>query len=658
MTFSLVACKENEGIDGKIKEIKYESTEEFSQVDLVKDGACNYVIVYSQTDTELTPYAVTELVNYFAQATSIELTAMTDEEYIIAGGSKPFISVGRTALFLNAEINYGDVKLGASGYVIKRADNNLFIYGNGYFGNLYGVYEFMHRQFGLEFYSVDETFIQTNVSNIKLKDFSLIDIPDAEYRVGGNGDIAGYSGIDHMRHMRMMSFGDVYAGSWNEGDIVPFHNTLEFITKEEYQQAHPEWFSPDGTQLCLTRDPEGLMQAVVEKMIAQLIKHPTRNIITFTQMDGPTWCSHCMAEYKETHSDSGDSESESVIPTGTGGSNPEKEYYSQQNILFVSELAKRIKAWSEQNCPERDIIVYLFHYGMTAACPVKTDSQGNPVKDENGNYIRFEPTIHMFDGDNEIAENFGVLFCSSLHTTYTGSYDANTNNIDETLKRWSTLSNKFSYWAYSTHFTNYFVPYDSVQQMQDCVQLAIKYGVTVFYNMAQYDSGTPTDWGVLESYLQSKLAWNSKADTQKLIDDFFEHYYKDASASMKKLYNAYSTYMAYLATERNIGAAINTSTSLEKEVNWPYKTLCEFLKIIDEAYSDIEPLAVNNPELYKKLHDRINLESFTFRYMIYDLYPDKFDYDELEVLKQKLISEAQSLGVSLWREGMSIDGLF
>lgn len=646
MLFAFCACEKDDQDAVTLKSISEKTIVADSNVDLVANSQTDYKILYPIDSSAMDNMAVRELVTFFQEATGIELVAELDDGSNYSNGH--YISIGKTSVFNSANINVDSVKLGSSGFIIKRVDNNVVIYGAGYYGNLFGVYGFLQHQFDYEIYAEDEIHINRNVTNAKLKDFDLTDIPDIDYRLGGNGDIAGYAGNEYMYRMRMMNFSDVYCGSWNEGDILPFHNYFSFVSPSECRDNNPQWLSPDGTQLCLTRDPEGLMDYIFPKITALLEKYPTRNTITFTQQDTNGWCSHCTQEYYATHQETGRSE-DSIA--GANMSMKAKEYFSLQNITFMNELAKRLKVWNEQNCPERDIVIYLFSYAATNACPVKEDENGNAVLDVDGNYQKFDDNL-------EISDNLGVLYCYTLNTQYTGEYDDVSQNYIDNIKRWETLSEHFSFWAYGTNFNNYFAPYNAVQTLQDDIKLSVEAGAKVYYYQSQFNIKTPIDWGRLESYLQSKLEWDCNADMSELINNFFDNYYKDASEVMKEIYRDYASYMSYLANEKHVGTKRNTSGSLLTTDNWSYQTLIGFLNKFDQAYQKIEYLKYVDADLYKKLYNRINIETFTFRYILYSLYPNMFEYSQLEQLKADLIAECKTLGVSQMKETAGIDSLF
>lgn len=624
---------------------------EDSSFDLVKNGATEYVIVYPEGATSQTKMGVQELQLFFKQATGIELQAHSDAEYNVTDGSK-IISVGETTAFNALGIDLSEYALGASGYIVKTVQDDVYLVGDGKFGSLYACYEFLAYQFNYEVFAADEIRLETNVKDKKLKNFTLVDVPGFEYRLTGNGTEAG----EVVRRNRMHAFGDVYVGGWEAGEIPPFHNYFELIDKGKYGADHADWFSPDGSQLCLSRDFYGLMDAVVYEVTEWLKEYPTHEIVTFTQEDGPTWCTHCIEEYERLTGEAGSGGSNgmgNVFLPGMDGddSASAKEYYTLQNIRFVNELAKRIKAWNEENCPERNINVYLFRYGMTSSIPVKKDKDGNPAFDENGNYI-------FFDEELEIADNLGVLYCYNFQTTYNEEQHSTYYTLEEDLKKWQSISEHFALWGYTTNFQNYFAPFDALQQLEVNVELCKTSKAQVFYIMSQYNTTTPVDWGYLETYVTQKLAWNPELDVAKLTNEWFDNYFKQASGIMKEIYNDYTTHLAWISSENKVNGIVNGQVSMLTQKNWPYRKLVAFLDKFDEAYATIKPLALSNPELYQKLYNRINIESMTFRYMLYKLHADRFDYTQLTELRQAVITECRALGIQNSHEHGAIDGLF
>ena len=54
-----------------------------------------------------------------------------------------------------------------------------------------------------------------------------------------------------------------------------WHNFFNAIPSEKYKSAHPNWFSPDGSQPCLTRDKDGLATEMAGKVKAVLAANPS-----------------------------------------------------------------------------------------------------------------------------------------------------------------------------------------------------------------------------------------------------------------------------------------------------------------------------------------------------------------------------------------------
>ena len=90
------------------------------------------------------------------------------------------IVLGDTALNSNSGINASELE--DQFYTVKTVDSNLFITGGNDLGTLYGAYDFLHYNFGYEFYDADEIAVDRNVTDRNLADFDLTDGPDIKWR--------------------------------------------------------------------------------------------------------------------------------------------------------------------------------------------------------------------------------------------------------------------------------------------------------------------------------------------------------------------------------------------------------------------------------------------------------------------------------------------
>ena len=110
--------KEKEIVPEQVKTSFEKPTFENTDIDLVKEGKTEYVIVYPENASSQTKTGIQELQLFFKEATGIELQTYSDANYVEKANSK-FISVGQTTQFKDLDIDLASYNLGASGYVIK-----------------------------------------------------------------------------------------------------------------------------------------------------------------------------------------------------------------------------------------------------------------------------------------------------------------------------------------------------------------------------------------------------------------------------------------------------------------------------------------------------------------------------------------------------------
>lgn len=607
-------------------------------LDLVKDGTTNFVIVYPNSYTAREMTAVTLLSNYFAMATGINLQTMSDTQYVASYQNKNYISIGTTSIFKTANIQMDKDLLGTSGFIIKTDAKGVYLNG-GKYAHQYAVQEFLYREFNFVFYQNDEVAIDTGVKNVKLHNMDIVDVPDFEYRMQGWGDQLSYLDMTRLTH-----FGGCYAST---SDIPYFHNYMEILPPSVYGETHPNWYTFSNLQqVCLWKDPYGIINAIMPTLIYMLESCPEATLITFSQEDG------LFPDYDgiDRH------ELYSIIDEYPELTQNEKN--TLVHFLFSNELAKRLQEWVDANCPEREIYLVVMVYGGANNMPVQEDANGEPIVDENGNPL-------MLEGLPEFEDNLAALMC----WTWNLYYGENTNSgsvsfevwedeekkaVDDRKKFGVAVHNNFVEWLYSTHFSNYLLPYNHVQIQQDTIQYVYSYGSQYMYDMGQYNQGKATDWGQLKSYLQSKWFWDCQLDQAALIDDWFNVYFKDAAETMKQFYYDYTAYSAYLTTEHKQMYQRNQLNFLSTEY-WSYQRLQKFLSYADQAWEDIKYLKYEDPELYDKLYTRILLETIPYQYMVLRLYPNTFEFStQLVKAKAQFVVDCQRCGMTKSSEWVDI----
>ena len=230
----------------------------YTETDLVKNGESSYsIIIPTQSDKTILT-ASKELQYFFKEATGVTLAIETDSGVAYDENAR-YLSIGKTSIYQGSGITTTYEELGESGLKLNTKGNTIIMSGYTSYGAMYAMYEFLERTFNLEVYAEDEYYIDHNVINLKLKDFAVTEVPVFQRRSVG---LYPYSVNETFRN-RMRQ--DLY----NEGWIYWSHSHFKILPKETYFEAHEDWYSPDGTQLCLTNDE---MRAEFTRVVIDLVK--------------------------------------------------------------------------------------------------------------------------------------------------------------------------------------------------------------------------------------------------------------------------------------------------------------------------------------------------------------------------------------------------
>lgn len=606
----------------------HEKTVTPTDVDLVKDGKSDYVIVTPENEKgDSVQFAVEELRQNFYESTGVELKVKKDSQITYSENEKIF-SLGETSFLQQAGIKLDKKELGKDGYIVETKGSAVFMVGGSGNGTIFAVYGWLQEQLGYAYYALDEIVIDKDVTNEKLLNVTLKEKPDFDYRVANNGEAWWDSTV--ARRARFNNSGDIWINFKGvvdgEESSVAYHTSFNIVSPDIYFDPEkpdtykPEWFAPDGKQLCFSRDPENLAKVVVDRITQELEANPDKNILSFTQQDHNTWCEcdKCL---------------ESLNKYGTN---------SAVYILFMNRVAEQVSAWVDQNYPGREVLMAMFAYQQSEEAPVvKKDGEYVPV-DES---LRLHPNV--------------ALFYCPIYAEYYYDFNAEQNvNVADTLDKWSVLTNNIFTWIYGANFQIYLAPYNNFNSMQNNYRFLYDRGAKYVFDQHQYNQLAGTDWYRLKAYLSSNLQWKIDTNQDELISNFFTNYYKDAAPVMKQLFDEENTWMAYLAERYGYNGKVSyTESNLVIEEFWPKGLLENWLSLIDEAYKKIEPYKKSDPILYEKLRDRINLESISFRYMQIHLYKLLYSDTDSQMMIKTFKEDCIALGMKQYKEGIGyLDG--
>ena len=107
----------------------------------------------------------------------------------------------------------------------------------------------------------------------------------------------------------------------------------------------------------------------------------------------------------------------------------------------------------------------------------------------------------------------------------------------------------------------------------------------------QHDQRALTCFNNFKVYLAAKYEWNLDEDYNELFNNFFDNYFKDASETMKELFNSLTTHCAWFADEYSVYGQGGIITITER--NFPKGAISNWMELIDRAFRDIESMRIN-----------------------------------------------------------------
>ena len=590
---------------------------------LVQDGKTSYKVLYPENASGHVLTAVDELLLFFKEATGIALTAVSDAEYDVNG---KYLSVGETKLFTAAGLTADKALLGSQGAQVRTENQSVFMCGAEDLGTLYSVYEFLRDAFDYEFYTEDCYDLNTDVTELALYDYDILEVPDFQSRLGG----WGYSVQNGMtkNRLRFHSVDDVYTPIQN----MTFHNAFGYLPKETYQSAHPFWYADDGSQLCYTAhgDPAEYdeMVSTIVAFYKNLFKtDPTATKISFTQSDNLSWCScaTCTESNKK---------------------------YNGANVAtlikFLNEVERRMEEWldTEEGKPyDRDYTLVVFAYHETNL---------PPTKEVNGKYEAIDSSVIP-------NKNVGVFFAET-NADYTYSWEGDTSLLNamyrERLRAWASIvpEGNLSWWLYSVCASNYFTPYNCMDGYSYYYQLAKECGVVEIFNQADLPQmGPAVGWGMLKGYLSAKLAWNTNYNVDYLVDKFFKAQYGAGAEEMKTVYNEWLAHSAYQRDTLGVNGSRSIFFDYSSATYWPKGLLERWIELTTQAIEKINLVGGDRETRYEV---NVSVERGCYEYLYLLNYGIRLSPKDKAFLQQQLKSDVLNSGVTMFSEYATVATMF
>jgi len=464
---------------------------------LVRDGQALATIVAAAKPSENARIAAAELQSYIERITGAKLAVATDE----TPPAGALILVGRSALtdrIPGLDIPAGKTKdLREEGFVIHADPDRLVLAGNDiepYYGTRYAVAEFLHH-LGVRWFlpgKIGE--VVPKMATVSVRATRILQRPDFPVRTfwEHSHDNMAAECEEWKIHNKMNPRATEIAFG------VPGDSSVQGYLPKDQFAAHPDWFAlqRDGTRTnshpCTTS--EGMIGHFVERIKKDA--RAGRAVTAFAPDDGlpRCWCERC-AKIGNAFDGYG-SNNRDPVPDSSA---------SNEWFYFINRILTAVN----EEFP--DHIVSTNGYANRDIPPeIPPDMPFNPRRNLTVMFANIcACTIHAYDDPK----------CWQMERQA------------QMVRQWCKLSDKV--WMYNYNYTmlvNKGTITPMVHRIRRNIPLLKEWGVLGFHDQDE------ADWsmsGLTTRLVRARLEWDTKADVDAILEDFYAKWYGRAAAPMK-----------------------------------------------------------------------------------------------------------------------------
>ncbi len=608
-------------------------TEDGKNVNIVEKCRSDYKIVIPKDHGKTVEFASEELQSVIFQATTCTLDIVLDEGLSFNANNK-YISLGDTTILETSKVEIDKTQLGKQGARVVTKDKSVLIAGGDDYGVLFGVYDFLAEEVVYEVYATDEISFNRS-ADIPLKKLDITDLPDIKNRTTSlSPSVRGIANAESALRMRLFpsgrggydyETGSPLFGAWTHtitGTVFPVVTNTNGVLSynDNYYAMTPEqqsWFQ--NFQLCLTNP--GATAEFIERMKVIVDQNP-----------GATYFQLGMSDTKKTCECDSCKQSDKVNG-GAGGT----------YVRFLNTVSKAIDEYLVLKGSEREVTLGGLAYFAFEQSPT--------VYDENSK--EYKPVNDSVVCGKHVAMMFAPISKSYAHALDDASCEINVSSYNSILG-WRAICEKLQIYTYCSNFLDYFLYYNDWDSIKPDAQLYGKLNIDYLF-----DEGGTNNAGNfmgLRLYLRSKLYWNSDLNVTSLIDDFMDHYYKEAAPYIKEIF--YSLKMHYAVDIADLpdypkgGVLKCQDLSYSKGAFWSYNYLTGLKNLFADAYKALEKADYSETEL-TMLKDRILADELSTDYALIKYHAGYFS--DINSAKKAFISECTRLGILSSAEGVALN---
>ena len=551
----------------------------------VKDGKTEYSILISQHATESIQLSAQTLQEWILRCCGVQLPITTS-------ATPPYLSIGKTSEFEKLGVSVKERELNDDGFKILFRDKNIYLCGAKERGTVYAVNDFAERYLGVRFLTAEDTYTPYT-DFLELDEKDVTEIPTFAsrsffaYEIKRNPKFASQMRLvsQYTDDEQAKKYGGGFLRDWNSYEM---HAMQAILPKAKYYDAHPEWYASDKPRawLCLTNgltdddedanEPESCLSQFANNVLTQIKENPTKKYFMLGHEDscGATYCNceRCKRSRERNVTISG--------------------YLA----VWINAIARRVEKWRLENCPNREIKIVSFSYLDTIIPPVYVENEDGrnkpyiflekeywaPLKVRQGKIIPVNEKV--------VPEKNVVIFCAPigmcyLHNVTDEKCDWN-QYFSFSLKAWQALGAEMIIWYYGVNFNWHLWWLPNRRTMRSHLEYYKQYQPV--FMMQQ---GAPREGGfyqaILNTYLISKLMWNTACDTDVLTQEFNRLYFGEESAkAVNEFIDKIEQRYAELDKEydgsyhSDVGRSFETSFLPE---NFPYAFLVDCIEGLEKA---------------------------------------------------------------------------
>ncbi len=550
------------------------------------------------------------------------------ENYIILGGELAEL----------AGLDYSGITTD-NGHKIVKQNGNIYLYGKSGYGTANAVYAFLKQAYGIEFFTDTVYTLEKGVyapTSITNEVFN----PSVDYLWAHDGLLFRDDGstINYKYQMRLgyVNYWHIQGGS--------FHAISSVFPKSEYASYYYNDDVIDFNSEGEINTGNKMVRAVADWLYSSIMAENSsgqtsnKTVYFFGPADERKW--------------SESSASKSNLQKY--GSN------SGEYLLFMNSVTELLNT-DPKYADIRAVEIAMLAYNKALQAPTSNLSklETNKVTDRGVTLkVMFAP-IEMNVNDKPTS-------------TVKDYYGGNPAEYYSEYAKWQEIfgEDNVYVWRYSAIFSDFFVPVNTVEYMQENYKAIAGSDGYIKHLMDQgtNKSAVQTNYQALLIYLKGKLGKDVNADFDKLIDEFVTAYYgKEAGQYIKQLMSAQQTHFAYIKANYaklfgTMGVISNgkdfsgchylpegDNSNYYNSKYWSKNCSDDAGKMLKEWYSYIESALASTTDADRQ--NRIKVEAIAIRYISLKAHNKPLISGDNFT---NLYSDAVSLGITRRTEGSSL----